>query len=95
MKIKCCQQLINEKDSRIRQLEIDVVGLNERYKNTYNYKLWNWKNYLDKEYQRVEILNRIDNKNKDINNLRNSLDKFKNMYKLLYNCYYFVDKAKY
>lgn len=95
MKIKAIQEMMNDKEGEINKLEIEIEGLNERYKNSYTYKLFDYNSYLEKEYIRVDILNRIDEKRKRVVSLRNSIEKNKKMYKLFYNCYYYVDKAIY
>lgn len=95
-KIKACQFLLSEREAQINQLEIDIKGLNERYKNSYNYnELLNFKEYLDKEYIRQEILDRIKDKKESLKYVKNSLVKNEKMYELFYKCYYYVDKSVY
>lgn len=87
---------MNEREREINQLEIDIIGLNERYKASYKWKLFDiFDTYLEREYKRMDILNRIGEKEKELDSKKHKLNVLKCLYKLFYDCYYFVDKAIY
>lgn len=82
--------MINNLESNLKQNQTLVVHL--QYKWNISFKKSFSKDVLD---ERQEILERIMEANNKIDDCKYKLEKYRNMYKLFYNCYYFVDKANY
>ena len=94
LKIHCSQEWLNKYNSMIDQLEIENERLNQEYKNSYKIIYPPYDNNKIIEYRQAVIEQIVQNNNK-LDELKNKIIKQQELYKFMYNCYYFIDKSMY
>ena len=94
LKIHGSQEWLNKYNSMIDQLEISNERLNKEYQNSYKVIYQPYNNHKLIEYRQVLIDQIVENNNK-LDELKIKIVKQQELYKFLYNCYYFIDKSMY
>lgn len=94
LKIHASQEYLNKYQSKINQLEIENNRLNKDFENSFKVIHRPYDNHKLIEY-RQSLINKIVENNNLLDHLKNCKDKQKDLYKFMYNCYYFIDKAIY
>ena len=82
-----------------KELNLTLDKMNKKKKELddmiQNPKYQTFSEYLDEEFEKGNLIYRIDELKEKELEIRNRLNKYEKMYSLFYNCYYFVDKAVY
>lgn len=94
LKIHASQEQLNKYEIQINQIKTENNRLNQEYNNSFKiiYKPEDHKYMLD---YRQTIMNEITQNNYELNRIGYNLNVQKDIYKFLYNCYYFIDKSMY
>ena len=94
LKIHACQEQLNQYEKEFNQIETENHRLNQEYKNSFKvvYRPEDHKYMID---YRQTIINEITQNNEELNQISYQFNLQKEIYKFLYNCYYFIDKSMY
>ena len=94
LKIHACQEWLNKYNTMIDQLELENERLNQEYQNSYKVVCPPYNNHKLIEYRQAVIEQICENNNK-LDELKRKIVKQQELYKFMYNCYYFIDKSMY
>jgi hypothetical protein len=94
LKIHASQEQLNKYEMELNQIKTENNRLNQEYNNSFKiiYKPEDHKYMLD---YRQTIMNEITQNNYELNRIGYHFNVQKDIYKFLYNCYYYIDKSMY
>ncbi len=94
LKIHASQEYLNKYNKSIDQLEMENARLNHEFNNSFKVIIPPYNNHKLIEY-RQKIIDQIVENNNMLDRLRVKICKQQELYKFMYNCYYFIDKSMY